>query len=176
MGRLVIPQNSRASFDSLDTAFQNNILALAGAMPHDSQFLIGTRTWAEQQKLYDQGRDKNGKIIDKSKIITNAKPGQSAHNYSLAADILPINPDTGRGDWNYARGFEIMAAQAKKIGLTAGHYWNFKDSPHIEAAGFNYKKFFADWQRNQNKITPILIIVLAILIFALFKINGGKLK
>lgn len=56
--------------------------------------ILVTCTWrsrTEQQDLYDSGRTKPGKIV------TNAKPGQSAHNFTmegrpaaLALDIVPM--------------------------------------------------------------------------------------
>jgi hypothetical protein len=55
-------------------------------------------------------------------------------------DLLPINPATGKGDWNFDAGFKDLADQAKKLGLTAGYYWNFKDSAHIESPKFTVAK------------------------------------
>ena len=44
----------------------------------------GLRTFAEQDALYAQGRTKPGAKV------TNAKGGQSIHNYGLAVDIYPV--------------------------------------------------------------------------------------
>ena len=44
----------------------------------------GLRTIDEQNALYAQGRTKPGKKV------TNAKGGQSYHNYGLAVDIYPV--------------------------------------------------------------------------------------
>ena len=44
----------------------------------------GLRTFAEQDALYQQGRTKPGKKV------TNAKAGQSIHNYGFAVDIVLI--------------------------------------------------------------------------------------
>lgn len=44
----------------------------------------GLRTFAEQDALYQQGRTKPGKKV------TNAKAGQSIHNYGFAVDICLI--------------------------------------------------------------------------------------
>ena len=46
----------------------------------------GMRTWEEQQKLYNQGRTAESKAKGE-KIVTNAKPGSSYHNYGLAIDF-----------------------------------------------------------------------------------------
>lgn len=66
------------------------------------------RSPSEQADLYAQGRTKPGKIV------TNAQPGESAHNYGLALDFVPLingKPDwSGKGDvWNKA--LELAMAQ-----------------------------------------------------------------
>lgn len=43
-----------------------------------------TRAIAQQNALYDQGRTVPGKIV------TNAKGGESYHNYGLAIDVVEI--------------------------------------------------------------------------------------
>src|SRR5690606_22511724 len=43
--------------------------------------ISGHRTWAEQDALYAQGRTKPGSIV------TNAKGGQSNHNFGIAMDF-----------------------------------------------------------------------------------------
>ena len=57
----------------------------------------GLRTFARQWELYGQGRkkEKNGLwlVTDKSKIVTNAVPGLSMHQYGLAIDSGFVGPD-----------------------------------------------------------------------------------
>src|SRR5258708_12842627 len=48
----------------------------------------GLRTKAEQDALYAQGRTTPGKVV------TNAKGGQSMHNYGLPVDTVPELPST----------------------------------------------------------------------------------
>jgi len=50
------------------------------------------RSGTEQMALYAQGRTAPGAIV------TNAKPGQSAHNWGFAIDVVPIV--NGKADWN----------------------------------------------------------------------------
>lgn len=45
------------------------------------KLISGTRNYAEQAALFAQGRTKSGKIV------TNAGPGQSNHNFGIAWDI-----------------------------------------------------------------------------------------
>lgn len=90
--------------------------------------ISGYRSVEEQNGLYAQGRTKPGAIV------TNARGGQSAHNFGLAIDFCK-DADIQRAglqpDWN-AHQYEVLAEEAKKLGLEAGLYWQFKDAPHIQ--------------------------------------------
>ena len=140
MGKLIIPASKRAGWDALEPAFQADIQKVAAASKYDSTLVFGKRTLEEQGDLFKQGRDANGNVVDQSKIVTKAAPGLSAHNWGLAVDLLPTNPATGKGDWNFDAGFKDLADQAKKLGLTAGYYWKFKDGAHIESPKFTVAK------------------------------------
>jgi|TARA_Y100001934_G_scaffold171878_1_gene203863 peptidoglycan L-alanyl-D-glutamate endopeptidase CwlK len=84
----------------------------------------GLRTWDEQARLYAQGRTLPGKIV------TNAKPGQSLHNYGLAIDVVEIKD--GKALWNNPD-WEKIARLGKSIGFEWGGDWkSFKDKPHFE--------------------------------------------
>src|SRR5699024_11562486 len=48
-------------------------------------FSDGNRTAAQQNALYAQGRTKQGKIV------TNARTGQSHHNYGVSFDMIITN-------------------------------------------------------------------------------------
>lgn len=85
----------------------------------------GLRTMAQQQALYDQGR------IDKTKpIVTNAKPGQSQHNFGKAFDVaftgtIPYPTDD--------KVWKAIADIGVALGLTAGYYFkSFQDKPHFQ--------------------------------------------
>jgi len=56
----------------------------------------GLRTFPEQARLYAQGRTRPGRIV------TNAKPGQSYHNFGLAFDFVVVKGD--RAIWNRTTG------------------------------------------------------------------------
>jgi hypothetical protein len=88
------------------------------------QIVQGLRTFAEQDALYAQGRTKPGKRV------TNAKGGQSFHNYGLALDLAPIV--NGSVSWNdklYAPYRKWAAAADLRWG---GDWKKFKDMPHVE--------------------------------------------
>jgi peptidoglycan L-alanyl-D-glutamate endopeptidase CwlK len=81
------------------------------------------RTFAEQDSLYAQGRTKPGQIV------TNAKAGQSSHNFGTAIDVVPIV--NGKANWN--ADYNRIAAIGKEIGFSWGGDWiSFKDKPHFE--------------------------------------------
>lgn len=82
------------------------------------------RTWAEQDEKYAQGRTKAGSIV------TNAKGGQSNHNFGLAMDVVEIV--NGKAVWDSKNWDKIG-----KIGKSVGFFWggDFKsitDKPHFE--------------------------------------------
>lgn len=87
----------------------------------------GRRSMAEQRKLFDQGRTTPGPIV------TKARPGSSAHNFGLAADLAPMKD--GKIWWAAPKEvWKAMADIAVAHGLTAGFYFNtFFDAPHIES-------------------------------------------
>lgn len=87
------------------------------------------RTWNEQADLYARGRTESGNIV------TNAEPGESAHNYGVAADGCKDSEKDRRGlqpDWNLEE-YKLWAEEAERVGLEAGLYWkSFKEGPHIQ--------------------------------------------
>jgi peptidoglycan L-alanyl-D-glutamate endopeptidase CwlK len=87
----------------------------------------GLRTMEEQQALYDQGRTAPGKIV------TNAKPGSSWHNFGLAFDVAIVdangNPSWPEDNALWAR----VGAAGKAAGLVwGGDFTQFVDRPHFE--------------------------------------------
>lgn len=82
-----------------------------------------------QDFLYAKGR------VDKlSKIVTNAKAGESIHNYRLAFDFVPLKDDEPQ--WNDLALFKRCGEVARKIGLAWGGDWvKFKDYPHCQFLG-----------------------------------------
>lgn len=82
------------------------------------------RTFAEQNKLYAQGRTTAGKIV------TNAKGGASYHNYGLAFDCYLT--ENGSVTFKKAVNSEI-AEIGKDLGLEWGGDWtSLKDMPHFQ--------------------------------------------
>lgn len=99
------------------------------------------RSFKEQDELYAIGRTKSGKKV------TNAKAGQSIHNYGLAVDIcLMIDGkttswDTAK-DWDndqVADWYECVKIFAKYGWDWGGNWKTFKDLPHFEKKSIKTK-------------------------------------
>lgn len=91
------------------------------------------RDFESQDALYAQGRTKPGLKV------TNAKGGQSVHNFRAAADFVPLKD--GNPDWNDLKKFAICGQVAKAVGLDWGGEWkSFKDLPHVQLKGFKFPK------------------------------------
>ena len=103
----------------------------------------GLRTFEEQDALYAVGRTKPGKKV------TQAKGGQSIHNYGFAVDICLIidgkvaSWDTYK-DWDndkIADWYECVKIFANNGWDWGGNWKKFKDLPHFE------KKEYTDWRK-----------------------------
>lgn len=94
--------------------------------------LLVTSTYrdnASQTALYAQGRTAPGKIV------TNAKAGQSWHNYRCAVDVVPIV--AGKPRWDVK---DEVWQKVGKLGKDAGLEWagdwkRFKEYPHFQYTG-----------------------------------------
>lgn len=94
------------------------------------------RTNAEQDALFAQGRTTPGHIV------TNARGGQSMHNFRCALDIVPLV--NGKPDWNGEHpSWHEIAAVFKAHGFSWGFDWpHFKEMPHFEITrGFPLSHF-----------------------------------
>ena len=81
-----------------------------------------------QNKLYAQGRTAPGKKV------TNAKAGQSFHNWRVAFDFVPIVG--GKAIWNDNDLWLKCGEIAEDLGLEwAGRWKTFKEFPHCQYTG-----------------------------------------
>lgn len=91
------------------------------------------RSPEEQDRLYAQGRTAPGPIV------TNARPGESLHNYlpALAFDVAFAD---GKGGYSCLECFRKFAGIAKFFGLEWGGDWTgFKDMPHFQPPGYSWQ-------------------------------------
>ena len=112
----------------------------------------GLRTNAEQDAMYAQGRTTPGKKI------TNAKGGQSIHNYGFAVDIcLIIEGKTAswdtKKDWDndkVADWYECVKIFALHGWEWGGNWKTFKDMPHFEKRNHNSWRKLSKLKRDKN--------------------------
>lgn len=107
------------------------------------------RSAEDQDRLYEQGRTVAGNIV------TNARGGESFHNFGLAIDFAIKTPSAdiiwdmqydgnqnGTADWN-----EVVE-MAKALGFEWGGDWaQFKDYPHLQ---MNFGLTLADLQNGKR--------------------------
>lgn len=105
------------------------------------------RTFPEQDGLYAQGRTKPGKKV------TNAKGGQSYHNYGLAFDFClivdgkEISWDTAK-DWDGDHISDWMEVVAIFSRLDFKWGKAFNDLPHFEKTfGYNWRDLLAKYNK-----------------------------
>ena len=112
----------------------------------------GLRTFAEQDALYR-----------KRPKVTNAKGGQSVHNYGFAVDIVMIidgkiaSWDTAK-DWDndkVADWYECVKIFAKYGWDWGGNWKSFKDLPHFDKRGFNDWRKLSTMERDKNNYVII---------------------
>ena len=103
------------------------------------RFAYTLRTFAEQDALFAQGRTKPGAKV------TNARGGQSYHNYGLAIDIVLLKDTNGDGifetaSWETNVDFDgdgvsdwiEVVRIFKAHGWEWGGDWKFTDKPHFQ--------------------------------------------
>lgn len=123
--------NSR-SLDDLVPPARSRVQAFLDAAKKQGIDLLVTSTYrdnASQDALYAQGRTTSGKIV------TNAKAGQSWHNYRCAVDVVPIV--AGKPRWDVKdEVWQQVGALGKAAGLEwAGDWKRFKEYPHFQYTG-----------------------------------------
>lgn len=126
-------KNVATLHNKVQQLFRNWIMEcqiLAKAHGYEYKAISGNRTWEEQAKIYAQGRTATGKIV------TNAKPGFSNHNYGIAVDmgVFKDGKYLDGSKPSEAEAFHRKAATiAEKYGIEWGGSWkSFKDYPHFE--------------------------------------------
>jgi peptidoglycan L-alanyl-D-glutamate endopeptidase CwlK len=93
-----------------------------------------------QNKIYAQGRTEPGKIV------TNAKGGQSFHNYRVAFDWVPMLG--GKPLWSDDAAYLKCAELGEALGLEwAGRWKSFKETAHLQYTG---GLTLADFQAGKN--------------------------
>jgi peptidoglycan L-alanyl-D-glutamate endopeptidase CwlK len=120
------------SIDDLLPVVKEKVKKFVALCKGDGIELLITSTYRDnesQNALYAQGRTEPGKIV------TNAKGGQSFHNYRCAVDVVPLV--NGKPDWD---GTHPIWAKIGNYGKLAGLEWagewtRFKELAHFQYTG-----------------------------------------
>lgn len=122
---------SEARLELVNPRLAEKIRQMAEMLKDEFAFRVtqGLRSWDEQAKLYAQGRTQPGKIV------TNAAPGHSWHNFGLAVDLVPLS-ELGP-DWNTAHpAWQRLLSCGSSVGLVEGaQFRTFPDWPHFQLTG-----------------------------------------
>ncbi len=118
--------------DDLDPVVQRAARRWLAACEAEGLDVLVTSTFRDfesQAALYAQGRTAPGRIV------TNAGPGQSEHNWRRALDFVPLR--AGKPVWG-TKGADLelwqrIAFLAKAAGFEWGGDWSkFRDFPHLQ--------------------------------------------
>jgi peptidoglycan LD-endopeptidase CwlK len=109
------------------------------------------RSVEEQDELYAKGRSSEGEIV------TNAKGGESYHNFGLAIDFALLSIDGAviwdmeyDGNGNSRPDWDEVVEIAKGLGFEWGGDWrSFKDYPHLQ-----YDFGLSIWELQRGKRPP----------------------
>ncbi|WP_234396968.1 peptidoglycan-binding protein [Bacillus massiliglaciei] len=146
MGSGIHPVVKESAIELIKRAYDEGIFV---------QISAGYRSMTEQAKLYGQGRlgytynGVNYSNVAKAKV-TNAKPGQSYHNFGLAVDYFLVSDDGNTALWTVNDKWKRVAAIGKSLGFKWGGDWkSFKDYPHLEmTGGLSYSQLLAGKKPN----------------------------
>ncbi len=102
---------------------------------HVLDITSGYRSPEEQTKLYAQGRTAPGKKV------TNAKAGESLHNYGVAFDVAFMVD--GKPSWDNKHPWQLLGETGEALGLSWGGRWTaLVDRPHFEELnGYTLRDF-----------------------------------
>jgi peptidoglycan L-alanyl-D-glutamate endopeptidase CwlK len=123
--------NSR-SLDELAPPVKERVENFLNLCKENNIDLLVTSTYRDnesQQALYAQGRTTAGKVV------TNAKAGDSWHNWRCAVDVVPLV--NGKPNWD---GSDPVWAKIGELGNQAGLEWagnwkTFKELAHFQYTG-----------------------------------------
>jgi peptidoglycan LD-endopeptidase CwlK len=136
--KTTLPQVQSSAEPSVDPRSEKNIATLQPPVQPYARALInqaaeigitikvlsGHRTYAEQERLYAQGRTTSGPKV------TNSRGGYSNHNFGIAFDIGVF--ENGKYLEESPK-YKVVGALGMKIGLEWGGTWkSFVDEPHYQ--------------------------------------------
>ena len=117
-------------------------LAAASAAGIDLIVTCTYRPPEEQAALYAQGRTQPGAIV------TNARAGESLHNYRVALDVVPLRG--GKPVWGTAGADGALWRKVGALGEAAGLEWSgrwagkLRETAHFQFTGGKKLQYFKD--------------------------------
>lgn len=149
---LAMAANAKAKYGTLDERSERNLATVLPELQHAIRewmghrvllwaakrglavrIICGTRSYAEQDALYEQGRTKPGKRV------TNARGGYSNHNFGTAVDVGIFDLSKPAAQQYDSVPDKVYRELAAECGIPAGCIWggNWKsmpDAPHYQLA------------------------------------------
>lgn len=143
--------------NQLDASFAGMVDAALGPLPWTYNITSGYRSAAQQNALFAKGRDNSGKVIAPQDTVTNARAGQSAHNFGCAVDFVPSDDthyaNVHKASWQEA----IRAVQANPLLLSGATFTITSGSPdygHIELRDWRSRRTVSDVTAVATGIPP----------------------
>lgn len=121
---------------------------VAECAKQDIEILVTStnRTAVEQDLLFLQpydskDNDNDGLVDEANEKVTNAKAGQSLHNWGVAFDVVPLVK--GKAIWNDNALWSKLGQIGASVGLEWGGNWtSFPDKPHFQyTLGYTWQDF-----------------------------------
>lgn len=173
-----VKAKSQAKIDTLQEPLKTAATYLVEMCYERGVWIVITealRTIVYQNSLYAKGRDANGKVINRSQVVTNARGGYSNHNFGYAFDFALLLRNGRSVAWDTLRDddkdsipdWDEVVIEAKKLGLEWGGDWrSFTDLPHLQMV---FGLSTADY-RNGKRPTRLQVTQ------AIDKMNGVRQK
>jgi len=128
-----LSKNNQKKIGQLHPLIRNTAIFMFSSLltkGYNVEIVCAYRSFEDQDKQWARGRDKNGKAIIGQKTFTNAKGGESYHQYGLAFDI-EVYDNNGKKNWDFNGAmWQKVIAEGKDKGFVSGSLFN--DYPHFE--------------------------------------------
>jgi peptidoglycan L-alanyl-D-glutamate endopeptidase CwlK len=153
-----------ARLDMLRDPFAGRVMMLIELMEAEGIAMVPFETHRSLQRqayLYAKGRDDDGNEVRPREVVTNANPGESAHNWGIACDfVLDVDVINVRmREWRgklYPDAWDVITPEAaetwrkfgkavESCGLVWGGRWRRPDRPHVELPRWEAHRP-ADWR------------------------------
>ncbi len=107
------------------------------------------RTLPQQEALYAQGRLSRAEVnrlrqvagwpalsaLERNRMVTNARPGDSWHNWGRAFDLVPMQRHQNLLPHWASPWWKKLGELGKAVGLEWGGEWRKPDRPHFQDTG-----------------------------------------